>query len=104
VERPKSVDARWRVSVGQPCQKVNLVQTTAAKRRAFDRIDRIDCISAHAEGFLKAVLGASPPVKGQLFTGRHAPFRFERRLTGQLALLGYHLPITRGCNFINAPI
>jgi hypothetical protein len=24
-----------------------------------------DCISAHAQGFLKAVLGASPPVKGQ---------------------------------------
>ncbi|MFM2012249.1 MAG: hypothetical protein RLZZ396_1033 [Planctomycetota bacterium] len=51
----------------------------------------LECISAHAERFLKSGLGASPPVKGQLFTG-------------QLALLRYHLLITTKCNFINVPI
>jgi hypothetical protein len=70
-ERPKIADARWRVSAGQPCQKVNLVQTTAAKLRAFGSIDSIesiesiDCISAHAEGFLKAV-GRKPSGEGSI--------------------------------------
>jgi hypothetical protein len=65
------------VSVGQPCQKVNLVQTTAAKLRAFGSIgsidsidsigsiDSIDCISAHAEGFLKAI-GRKPSGEGSI--------------------------------------
>jgi hypothetical protein len=59
------------VSAGQPCQKVNLVQTTAAKLRAFGSIDSIesiesiDCISAHAEGFLKAV-GRKPSGEGSI--------------------------------------
>jgi hypothetical protein len=41
--------------------KPNTVKST------FDHLRRIgfECISAHAEGFLKAVLGASPPVKRQ---------------------------------------
>jgi hypothetical protein len=50
-----------------------------------------DCISAHAEGFLKAV-GRKPSGEGS-------------RLTGQFALLRfYHLPITRKCNYIDVPI
>jgi hypothetical protein len=44
-----------------------------------------ECISAHAERFLKAV-GRKSPGEGSRFSGRIAPFRFERRLTGQHAL------------------
>jgi hypothetical protein len=50
-----------------------------------------DCISAHAEGFLKAV-GRKPSGEGSRLTGPFAPFRF------------YHLPITRKCNYIDVPI
>jgi hypothetical protein len=62
--------------------------------------------SAHAEGFLKAVLGASPPVKVQVkcSTLEHSGNHWMFRLTGQLALLRYHFPVTRKCNFINVPI
>jgi hypothetical protein len=40
--------------------------------------------SAHAEGFLKAVLGASPPVKGQVScsTLEHSGNQWMFRLTG----------------------
>jgi hypothetical protein len=50
-----------------------------------------DCISAHAEGFLKAV-GRKPSGEGSRFTGQFALLRF------------YHLPITRKCNYIDVPI
>jgi hypothetical protein len=50
-----------------------------------------DCISAHAEGFLKAV-GRKPSGEGSRLTGPFAPFRF------------YHLPITWKGNDINVPI
>ncbi len=55
---------------------------------------------------ISTVLGASPPVKVQVkcstleYSGNHWIFR----LTGQLALLRYHFPVTRKCNFINVPI
>jgi hypothetical protein len=50
-----------------------------------------DCISAHAEGFFKAV-GPKPSGEGSRLTGPFAPFRF------------YHLPITWKCNYIDVPI
>ena len=45
-------------------------------------------------------------MKGQVScsTLEHSANHWIFRLTGQLALLCYHLPITRKCNFINVPI
>ena len=45
-------------------------------------------------------------MKGQVscFTLEHSGNQRIFRLTGQLALLRYHLPITRKCNLINVPI
>jgi hypothetical protein len=61
--------------------------------------------SAHAEGFLKAV-GRKPSGAGSsvVFHARTLGKPMDIRLTGQLALLRYHLPITRKRNFINVPI
>ena len=60
---------------------------------------------AHAEGFLKAV-GRKPSGVGSrvVFHARALRKPVDIRLTGQLALLRYHLPITRKCNFIDVPI
>jgi hypothetical protein len=64
-----------------------------------------ECTSAHAEGFLKAV-GRKPSGDGssEVFHPRALRNHWIFRLTGQLALLRDHLPITRKCNFINVPI
>ena len=61
--------------------------------------------SAHAEGSLKAV-GRKPSGEGAsvVFHARTLRKPVDIRLTGQLALLRYHLPITRKCNFIDVPI
>ena len=56
----------------------------------------IECVSAHAERFLKAV-GRKPSGEGSRVTGRLAPFRVERQLTGQLALLVCQEPISTDC-------
>ena len=55
---------------------------------------------------ISTVLGASPPVKGQVScsTLEHSEKHWIFRLTGQLALLRYHFPITRKCKLINVPI
>ena len=61
--------------------------------------------SAHADGFLKAV-GRKPSGVGSSvgFHARTLRKPVDIRITGQLALLRYHLPITRKCNFIDVPI
>ncbi|MFN5101837.1 MAG: hypothetical protein ACK5GJ_03480 [Planctomycetota bacterium] len=61
--------------------------------------------SAHAEGFLKAV-GRKPSGVGSsvVFHARTLRKPVDIRITGQLALLRYHLPITGKCNFIKVPI
>jgi hypothetical protein len=64
-----------------------------------------DWFSAHAEGFLKAV-GRKPSGVGSsvVFHARALRKPVDTRLTGQLALLRYHLPITRKCNFVDVLI
>ena len=61
--------------------------------------------SAHAEGSLKAV-GRKPSGERSsvVFRVRTLRNHWIFGLTGQLALLRYHLPITRKCNFINVAI
>jgi len=61
--------------------------------------------SAYAEGFLKAV-GRKPSGERSsvVFRARTLRNHWIFGLTGQLALLRYHLPITRKCNFINVAI
>jgi hypothetical protein len=61
--------------------------------------------SAHAEGSLKAV-GRKPSGVGSSvgFHARTLRKPVDIRLTGQLALLRFHLPISKKCNFINVAI
>lgn len=63
-----------------------------------------ECISAHAEGFLKAV-GRKPSGEGSSVcsTVERSKNHCMFGLTGQLALLRYHFPTTKRCNFINVP-
>ena len=73
--------------------------TLAMARTQYRQIDILimlekigfEWFSAHAEGFLKAVLGASLPVKGQVSCSalEHSGNHWIFRLTGQLELLPY---------------
>jgi hypothetical protein len=69
------------------------------------RKDFLNVFRRMPKGFLKAV-GRKPSGEGSsvVFHARTLGKPMDIRLTGQLALLRYHLPITRKCSFINVPI